>query len=98
MLLHNKHIYSCKQFELQSSIDNTINTYSVKRLCSVLNIPPPAYYKFYAGTMFWCSKEYCHRIHTYVRTNPELLELFEDEPIMCDGTMAHEWERMLCNL
>ena len=49
-------------------------------------------YNFYAGTMFWCSYNFCKYIDQKIDRN--CLDQFEDEPIKNDGSLAHAWERV----
>lgn len=48
-------------------------------------------FKFNAGTMFWCNREFCSQLSTMI--DDEIMNCFESEPIQSDGTMAHAWER-----
>jgi len=49
-------------------------------------------FSFYAGTMFWCTKNYCNVIdHTISQSD---VDSFESEPIKNDGSLAHAWERV----
>ena len=53
-------------------------------------------FKFDAGTMFWCNKQYCDKIYSLL-TN-EIISMFEPEPIPTDGTVAHAWERIFSQI
>ena len=48
-------------------------------------------FKFNAGTMFWCNREFCSQLSSMI--DDEIVNHFEPEPIQSDGTMAHAWER-----
>lgn len=53
-------------------------------------------FSFFAGTMFWCTKDYCNILDKVVSESD--IYKFEPEPIKNDGSLAHAWERAFCLL
>lgn len=79
--IHEKYVSTNPNFRFMSSI---IKMYNKK-----LSVGHT--YKFTAGTMFWCTGDYCSRIHEKLQA--KYLNEFESEPIQNDGSLAHAWER-----
>jgi lipopolysaccharide biosynthesis protein len=99
MLSCNEHIHSVKKFKILENIDNTNNSHSMSRLYDFFSINnKKTQYTFYAGTMFWCDKVFCKLLKKLIDMHPTVTDLFEPEPLIADGTMAHAWERFLGQL
>lgn len=99
MISCNEHIHSVKKYKILETINNTNNSHSMSRLYDFFNINnKKSQYTFYAGTMFWCDKVYCRFLRKLIEMHPIVTDLFEPEPLIADGTMAHAWERFLGQL
>lgn len=88
-------ITGVSKFEIREKhISTNINYKNLKFLDTKikLNINNMKVYKFHAGTMFWCTSNYCEHIKNSLDLR-EHDKLFEEEPIKSDGTLAHAWER-----
>ena len=94
MISCNEHIHSVKKYKIIENINNTNNSHSMSRLYDFFNINNiKSQYSFYAGTMFWCDIVYCKLLKKIIDMYPTVTDLFEPEPLIADGTMAHAWER-----
>lgn len=91
---HNKtKISSCKEFLIyERFVTSNANYKSLLMLSKILNVQIPIKYDFFAGTMFWCSSEYCERLDDMLDLGH--LSQFEPEPIKNDGDLPHAWERI----
>lgn len=91
----NKGICSVDMFKIQERHvlqNQNYNQLNVLNSIIELDLIHTKVYNFYAGTMFWCTASFCENIHNSIDLSQHN-ELFEQEPIKNDGTLAHAWER-----